>query len=83
MAAVQHRIEGLAFQEMLKAEDAKIKLKYADWFPTRLPDTTSHVPGHILHHICLKNLAKVNNGKGYAAPKKYQEPWKKLLDEHL
>jgi RNase H-like domain found in reverse transcriptase/Reverse transcriptase (RNA-dependent DNA polymerase)/Integrase zinc binding domain len=83
MAAVRHRIEGLAFQEMLKEEDAKIKLKYADRFPTRLPDTTSHVPGHMFHRIRLKNPTKVNNGKGYAAPKKYQEPWKKLLDEHL
>jgi hypothetical protein len=25
----------------------------------------------------------VTNGKGYAAPKKYQESWKKLVDEHL
>ena len=83
MATVRDRIEGLAFKEVLKAEDAKMKAKYADRFPTRLPDTTDHVPVHMFHRIRLKNPTKVNNGKGYAAPKKYQESWKKLLDEHL
>ena len=37
----------------------------------------------MLHHIHLKDPTKVNNSKGYAAPKKYQESWKKLLDKHL
>ena len=37
----------------------------------------------MFHRIRLKDPTKVNNGKGYAAPKKYQESWKKLLDEHL
>ena len=37
----------------------------------------------MFHHIHLKDPIKVNNGKGYMAPKKYQESWKKLLDEHL
>ena len=83
MAAVRDCIEGLAFQEVLKAEDAKMKAKYANWFPTWLPNTTDHVPSHMFHCIRLKNPTKVNNGKGYAAPKKYQESWKKLLDEHL
>ena len=83
MATVRDRIEGLAFKEVLKAEDAKMKAKYADQFPTRLPDTTDHVPGHMFHCIRLKNPTKVNNGKGYVAPKEYQESWKKLLDEHL
>ena len=73
MAAVRDCIEGLAFQEVLKVEDAKMKAKYANRFPTRLPDTTDHVPGHMFHHIRLKDPTKVNNGKGYAAPKKYQE----------
>jgi hypothetical protein len=37
----------------------------------------------MFHRIRLKDPTKVNNGKGYAAPKKYQESWKRLLDEHL
>jgi hypothetical protein len=60
-----------------------MKLKYADQFPMQLPDTTNYIPGHMFHCIHLKNPTKVNNGKGYAAPKKYQESWKKLLDKHL
>ena len=76
-------MEGLAFQEVLKSKDAKMKWKYVDRFPTRLPDTTDHILGHMFHHICLKDLTKVNNGKGYVAPKKYQESWKKLLVEYL
>ena len=48
-----------------------------------LPDTTEHVLGHMFHRIHLKDPTKVNNGKGYAAPKKYQESWKELLNEHL
>ena len=83
IAAVLDRIEGLAFQEVLKDQDTKIKLKYTDRFPIRLPDTTDHVPGHMYHRIHLKDPTKVNNGKGYTAPKKYQESWKKLLDGHL
>ena len=51
MAAIRDRIEGLAFQEVLKAEDTKMKANYADRFPTQLPDTTDHVPGHMFHRI--------------------------------
>ncbi|KAF8238240.1 hypothetical protein L208DRAFT_1243331, partial [Tricholoma matsutake] len=41
------------------------------------------IPGHMFHCIQLKDPNKVNNGKGYTAPKKYQESWKRLLDDHL
>ncbi|KAF8233038.1 hypothetical protein L208DRAFT_1558800 [Tricholoma matsutake] len=60
-----------------------MKLKFTDHFPLCLPDSTEDIPSHMFHHIQLKDPAKVNNGKGYAAPKKYQEPWKRLLDDHL
>jgi hypothetical protein len=83
MAAVRDRIEALSFQEVLKAKDAKMKLKFTDRFPLRLPDSTADVPGHMFHRIRLKDPTKVNNGKGYMAPKKYQESWKRLLDDHL
>jgi len=83
MAAVRDHIEDLAFQELLKEKDVEMKLKFADWFPLRLPDSTDNIPGHMFHHIRLKDPTKVNNGRGYAAPKKYQEPWKRLLDDHL
>jgi len=73
MAAVRDRIETLAFQELLKAKNAAMKLKYTDRFPTRLPDTTTGIPDHIFHRIRLKDPSKVTSGRGYAAPKKYQE----------
>jgi hypothetical protein len=83
MAAVSDRIEALSFQEALAAKDAQMKLRFADHFPLRLPDSTAEIPGHMFHRIRLKDPTKVNNGKGYAAPKKYQESWKRLLNEHL
>jgi hypothetical protein len=61
----------------------KMKLKFTDWFPLCLSDTTEDIPGHMFHHIQLKDPTKVNNGKGYVAPKKYQESCKRLLDDHL
>ena len=86
MATVWDHIKGLAFQELLKEKDAKMKLKFADRFSLLsfyLLDSTKDIPGHMFHHICLKDPAKVNNNKAYAAPKKYQESWKGLLDDHL
>ena len=83
MAAVRERIETISLQEMLARKDKEMKSKYADRFPLRLPDTTCDVPDHIFHRIRLKDPNKITKGHGYAAPKKYHEPWKKLLDEHL
>jgi hypothetical protein len=82
MAAIRDCIEALSFQEVLKAKDAKMKL-FADRFPLCLPDSTTDVPSHMFHRIRLKDPTKVNNCKGYVAPKKYQESWKRLLDDHL
>jgi hypothetical protein len=83
MAAVCNHIEALSFQEALTAKDAQMKLRFADRFPLHLPDSTAEIPGHVFHCIRLKDPDKVNNDKGYAAPKKYQESWKHLLDDHL
>ena len=83
MAAVRERIETISFQETLAKKDKEMKSKNADRFPLRLPDTTNDVPDHIFHRIRLKDPNKIMKGRGYAAPKKYHESWKKLLDEHL
>ncbi|KAH0580206.1 hypothetical protein H2248_001727 [Termitomyces sp. 'cryptogamus'] len=82
LAMVLERIKGLAFQEKLQKKDAELKEQYADRFPARLPDIQA-VPNNIHHRIWLKDPHKVVNARGYAAPKKYHEAWKKLLDEHL
>ncbi|KAF8799634.1 hypothetical protein BYT27DRAFT_7025727, partial [Phlegmacium glaucopus] len=60
-----------------------MKRKYEDHFPLRLPDTTTDVPNHIYHRICLKDPNKAIKGHSYSAPKKYHNSWKKLLDEHI
>ena len=83
MAAVRERIEIISFQEGLAKKDAEMKQKYKDRFPLRLPDTTTEVPDHIYHRIRLKDPNQTIKGRGYSAPKKYHDSWKKLLDEHL
>ena len=83
MAAVRARIETLSLQEVLAKKEKEIRKKNADRFPLRLPDTTSDVPDHIYHRIRLKDPNKTMKGRGYSAPKKYHDSWKKLLDEHL
>jgi hypothetical protein len=83
MAAVRERIETISLQERLAKKDAEIRKKYGDRFPLRLPDTTTDVPDHIYHRIRLKDPNKIVKGRGYSAPKKYHDPWKKLLDEHI
>ncbi|KAG6853651.1 hypothetical protein C0991_002619 [Blastosporella zonata] len=83
MALVRECMENTAFQEKLRRKDKDYKATFADCFPLRLPDTTAHVPDHIYHCIRLKDPHKVVHVCGYAAPKKYHNAWKKLLDEHI
>ena len=83
MAAVRERIETISFQERLAKKEIEMRQKNADRFPLRLPDTTSEVPDHIYHRIRLKDPNQIVKGRGYSAPKKYHDSWKKLLDEHL
>jgi hypothetical protein len=83
MAAVWDHIETLAFQEMLRAKDAQVKLRFGDCFALRLPDSINDLPDNIFHRIRLKDPTKVTKGKGYAAPKHYQASWKTLLDDYL
>jgi hypothetical protein len=44
ITTVRDRIEGLAFQEVLKVKDAQMKVKFADRFPTRLPTAPTMSP---------------------------------------
>ncbi|KAG5725077.1 hypothetical protein E4T56_gene10250 [Termitomyces sp. T112] len=83
MAWVQERIEVLSLEETLEKKDAEAKKTYTDCFPSKLPRTTDNVPNHIFHRIRLKDPSKVVNAQGYSAPKKFHEPWKRLLEEHL
>ncbi|KAF5376678.1 hypothetical protein D9615_007909 [Tricholomella constricta] len=83
MAAVRERIESLSFLELLEQKDKEFKERYSDRFPVRLPDTVEDLPATIYHQIRLRDPNLIVKGRGYSAPKKFHEPWKKLIDEHL
>ncbi|KAG6858912.1 hypothetical protein C0995_012986 [Termitomyces sp. Mi166 len=83
MALIWEHIESLSLEETLSQKDAEAKQTYQDRFLSELPKTTNDVPNHIFHRIWLKNPSKIVNARGYSTPKKFHEPWKKLLDEHL
>ncbi|KAG6896784.1 hypothetical protein C0992_006090 [Termitomyces sp. T32_za158] len=83
MALVQERIKMLSLEEKLAQKDTEAKHRYADRFPAELPQTMDEVPNHIYHRIRLKDPSKVVNARGYSAPKRFHEPWKKLLEDHL
>ena len=82
LVAVQTRIETLTFEDKLRRRDRELKREYVDCFPKGLPDVNRMLT-HIYHRIRLKDPNLVVKGRGYSAPKKLHEPWKKLLDEHL
>jgi RNase H-like domain found in reverse transcriptase/Reverse transcriptase (RNA-dependent DNA polymerase) len=77
------RIEPLTFQGRMDDLDRRMKEKYRSRFPTHLPPTMDGVPTHIYLRIRLKDQRKIVKGRGYVAPKKHHDAWKKLLDEHL
>jgi len=84
MATVRERIETLSLQEILVERDARLRETYTDRFPLRLPDVVpSDLPTNIYHRIRLKDPNLVVKQRAYAAPKKYHEPWKRVLDAHL
>ncbi len=83
MAAVRERIEALSLQVTLDKLDAEMRQKYKDHFPLTLPDITNDLPDHIFHRIKLKDPDLVIKQRAYAAPKKYHEPWKRVLEQHL
>jgi hypothetical protein len=59
----------LAFQEVLKVKDTQMKLKFADQFPTRLPDSTADVPGHMFHRIWLKTPTRSITARDMQLPR--------------
>ncbi|KAK6984159.1 hypothetical protein R3P38DRAFT_2413233, partial [Favolaschia claudopus] len=74
MLEIKNRIDDLALQKLLQDEDARLKAKHADVFPTRLPDYD--LPENILHRIRLRNPSITVKGKSY-------QPARKMLDEHI
>ncbi|KAJ7910178.1 hypothetical protein B0H13DRAFT_613714, partial [Mycena leptocephala] len=83
MLDVKNRIDELALQKFMQDEDARLKLKHADVFPTRLPDNTDDLPENILHRIRLRNPSITVKGKTYQPARKNLDAWKRILDEHI
>jgi predicted aspartyl protease len=79
VAAVQARIDGLVYQDQLKALNAKYKKKFADWFPVDIPHNNT-MPSDVLFCVNLKDANKIVQLRSYDCPKKYRAAWKTLLD---
>jgi hypothetical protein len=81
VGAIRDQVEQLACQKQLVRLSVYFVDKYAEIFMPLpkvhyLPDTT-------LCHIQLKEVPPPFKPKVYTCPKKYQKPWKDLIDEHI
>jgi hypothetical protein len=66
----------LSLQEQFTLEDAKMKAKNIDLFPTCLPDNaTDQLANRIYHHIPLIDPTKVHQGQQYCPARKNTEAW--------
>ena len=66
------RIEQLATESRLKKLDIKLKMKYADWFPSDIPHVHD-LPSDVYHHIDVKPGVAISTAHGYSCPQKYRE----------
>jgi hypothetical protein len=74
MAAVRDRIEAISFQEVLKAKDAKMKLKFADRFPLRLPIALTTYPGTCSTESDSKTPPRSITARGMRLPRNTKSP---------
>ncbi|KAG1804740.1 uncharacterized protein HD556DRAFT_1226393, partial [Suillus plorans] len=74
-AAVTARLEGLLYQDELKAMDSRIKNEYNDRFPSDIPHNDL-MPDDVLFRINLKDANCVVQQRSYDCPKKYRAAWK-------
>lgn len=82
IAAVWKHIAVLRFLERCCAEEEKMKIEFADLFPTWLPDTAD-MPNHIYHHIHLKDKNLVMCRRGYSSAKNHHKNFWELMDIHI
>ncbi|KAJ8481084.1 hypothetical protein ONZ51_g6252 [Trametes cubensis] len=82
IAAVRDRVEILALQDRLDAENTAMKARFADLFPDDIPHIND-LPTDVFHRFVLKDADMVIARRQYDCPKKYREVWKKLLQQHI
>ncbi|KIK43352.1 hypothetical protein CY34DRAFT_40541, partial [Suillus luteus UH-Slu-Lm8-n1] len=75
VAAIKARIEGLEYQDTLRALDAKVKTDFRDRFPADIPHNDT-MPSEVLFRIHLKEANKIVQQRSYDCPKKYRAAWK-------
>jgi hypothetical protein len=82
IGAVRTCIETLVTEEQLRLKDAKFKAQYLDLFPPDIPDV-ANLPDDVLMNVKLKDELKPMVARAYSCPRKYQEGWKTLIQQHL
>ncbi|KAG2340780.1 hypothetical protein BDR05DRAFT_1002179 [Suillus weaverae] len=82
IAAIQSRIDGLLYQEQLRALDDKYKKVFEDRFPADIPHNDT-MPSDVLFWVSLKDANKIVQLRSYNCLKKYWAAWKTLLDSHV
>ncbi|GAA5936574.1 hypothetical protein JCM1841_002526 [Sporobolomyces salmonicolor] len=71
-------------REMKERAD-KLAEEFADLFPSSLPPLTADYLSRTSTRHCIKlvDSNKVHNQRGFNIPRKWREPWKRMLEEHL
>ena len=82
IAAVQTHIEHLITDEVMWRKDAQFKECFLNLFPPNVPDIVD-LPKDILMNMKLWDELKPMVEHAYSCPKKYQEGWKTLIEQHL
>lgn len=69
----------------LADRERKVIAEFVDVFPEVLPALTPEYLDRVRtrHRIKLVDPSKIHNQRGFNVPRKWQEKWKKALDEHL
>jgi hypothetical protein len=81
ISAVRERIEILAAQEKLTQLSVELKSEFKDIF-TPIPHHDD-LPKDFYCRIKLKDASKSINIRSYTTPRKYQEAWVTLIQQHL
>lgn len=82
IAAVRTRVEELAEQQVLDAENDSMRTRFADLFPEDIPHV-SRLPTDVFHRFRLHKPDMILAKRTYDCPKKYRDAWRTLLDQHL
>jgi len=82
IASICTRIEQLAGQKILLTLNAMYIAKYSDCFPSNIPHLRD-LPKDVYHHIEIKPELPISVGCAYSCPRKFQEGWKMLINQHV